>query len=397
MDVKVEVAIVGAGPAGARAAELLARDGTDVVLLDPKAPWEKPCGGGLTSHLFADFPDLEQVRAMARPIEHARIELDLETGFDVRVDRPIWMISRESLGCWQLDRALEAGAAHVPARVTGIHRTRDGWKLETDSGSLDTAFLVGADGAASTVRRAVAPELQVELLPTRVAYPRIDEGAPGTLVLRFYPDLVGYLWDFPRLDHRSVGIEAGGGGWQRPALDARVDEYGATGGGTAIASLAHAGAVIGTARLGHGDFSGIAGPEFALLGDAAGFADPFTGEGIRNAIRSAHLLTEAWMAGPRERARAYRELARSAFAREFVVARLLRRSLSESGVGVKLVRRAVSRDLAYAVVAATLGTVSVHDFDVGHFLTRGVRAWREIRAHPDRRGSRAATPPPHRA
>lgn len=44
-----QIGIVGAGPAGARAAERLARLGADVVLLDPTAQWEKPCGGGLTS------------------------------------------------------------------------------------------------------------------------------------------------------------------------------------------------------------------------------------------------------------------------------------------------------------------------------------------------------------
>ena len=44
-----DVLIAGAGPAGSRAAELLARRGATVVLLDPRAPWEKPCGGGLTA------------------------------------------------------------------------------------------------------------------------------------------------------------------------------------------------------------------------------------------------------------------------------------------------------------------------------------------------------------
>ena len=49
---KVEIGIVGAGPAGARAGELLADAGAEVVLLDPKAPWEKPCGGGITAGTF---------------------------------------------------------------------------------------------------------------------------------------------------------------------------------------------------------------------------------------------------------------------------------------------------------------------------------------------------------
>ena len=42
------VAIIGAGPAGAFAAEMLARAGRKVLLIDEKLAWEKPCGGGIT-------------------------------------------------------------------------------------------------------------------------------------------------------------------------------------------------------------------------------------------------------------------------------------------------------------------------------------------------------------
>lgn len=41
---EAEIGIVGAGPAGARAAEHLADAGANVLLFDPKVPWEKPCG-----------------------------------------------------------------------------------------------------------------------------------------------------------------------------------------------------------------------------------------------------------------------------------------------------------------------------------------------------------------
>jgi len=384
-----EVGIVGAGPAGARAAELLAGQGADVLLLDPKAPWEKPCGGGLTSALFDDFPELEQVKPLARAINRARVELGPQAGFDVRLDTPIWMIAREALARWQLDRALEAGASHEPARVTSIERSRHGWLLETDRGALEALCLIGADGAASTVRSAVAPALAVELMPTRVAYPPIDGPPPEALVLRFFHRRVGYLWDFPRLDHRSVGIEVDAGTWRRPELDGRIDEYHQASAGQATASLTRAGAVIGTAQHGHGDFSRIAGPGFALLGDAAGFADPFTGEGIRNALRSAQLLAEAWRMGRSDWTRTYPALARAAFAREFAVARLLRRLLSETGAGVRLVESALASDLSYAIVVATLGVVSVHDYGLGHFLRRSLRAFSEVRADPARRGAAA--------
>jgi flavin-dependent dehydrogenase len=355
---RAEVGIVGAGPAGARAAELLARRGADVVLLDPKAPWEKPCGGGLTPSLFDEIPELKDVWPLAREVHRARIELDAETGFDTGLDVPLRIISREALGRWQLARALQAGARHLAVRVGRIERTRDGWLLESGADRLEVSTLLGADGAASTVRAAVAAALPVELVPARVTYPRRGGAWPDVVVLRFFPDVVGYLWDFPRLDHRSVGIEASRGPHTRSDLDRRIDAYRET---EPTEDAPRTGAVIGTTRHGHGDFSHIAGHGFALLGDAAGFADPFTGEGIRNALRSADLFAEAWAMGT-DWPTTYPTLARRAFAREMAVARLFRRTLSESGLGVKLVEWAVRSRLAYAFVTTTLNTASEHAY-----------------------------------
>lgn len=378
-----QVGIVGGGPAGARAAELLARHGVDVLILDPRAPWEKPCGGGLTSALFEEMPDFEEVKSLSRAVERARVELTPEVGFEVPLGKPIWIVSREALGRWQLERALTVGASLQVARVVRIDRIARGWRLETDAGRVTVGALIGADGAASTVRATAAPAHPVELVPTRVAYPTEDAPHPDALVLRFYGDLVGYLWDFPRPDHRSVGIEATSGPRRRPALDARIDAYGDSTRWQPSPALARAGAVIGTAQLGHGDFSGIAGSGFALLGDAAGLADPFTGEGIRNALRSAELLAHAWQMGS-DWARTYTALARAAFANELAVSRLFRRLLSESGLGVRLVEWAVASDLSYAIAAATLRTMNVHE--PSRFFVRCRQALREVRADPGRRG-----------
>lgn len=52
------VAIVGGGPAGATAAEMLARGGAKVLLIDEKLAWEKPCGGGLTYKALERYPFL---------------------------------------------------------------------------------------------------------------------------------------------------------------------------------------------------------------------------------------------------------------------------------------------------------------------------------------------------
>jgi flavin-dependent dehydrogenase len=370
----VEIAIVGAGPAGARAAELLAGQGADVLLLDAKAPWEKPCGGGLTPPLFDEFAELAEVRAFARPVAAAAVAVGDSPPIDFTLDGDIWMVSREKLGHWQLDRALRAGARHRPVKVKRITRNGAGWLLETGDQTVRAATLVGADGAASGVRSVAAPGFTVELVPTRVAYPSGSGPTPDVLLLRFYRDLVGYLWDFPRPDHRSVGIEASKGAWSRRELDGRIDDCRAA----TSSSPPRAGAVIGTAHLGHGDFSAIAGEGFALLGDAAGFADPFTGEGIRNAIRSADLFARAWRMGHDWR-NTYPRLARRAFAVEFAVSRVLRKSLSESRLGVRLLHRAGSSRIAYALVATMLNTLNVHDFGPGSLLAHWRRGLRDAR------------------
>src|SRR5882762_4464063 len=75
-----EVAIVGAGPAGARAAYVLARRGARVTIFDASHPREKPCGGGVTGRALALVADaLEETSLPASTIRRARF-LDSAAG-----------------------------------------------------------------------------------------------------------------------------------------------------------------------------------------------------------------------------------------------------------------------------------------------------------------------------
>lgn len=387
-----DVGIVGAGPAGARAGELMATLGARVVLLDPKAPWEKPCGGGLTPSAFDEIPELGELKPQARAVSKVRIETGPGEGFSVALDRPMWILSRRTMSRWQLARAVTAGAEHRKVRVRSVHRIHGGWRLDTDESAIVTPLLVGADGAASLVRRVAAPKHRVELAPTRVAYPMEAGPTPDTAILRFYSSLSGYLWDFPRPDHRSVGIGVPNGIWGRPELDGEVDEYSLSAEECDCRDFERAGAVIGTAQLGHGDFSRVAGRDFALLGDAAGFADPLTGEGIQNAIRSADLLVAAW--GGSGSFQSFPSLARGAFEREFEVARFVRRSVFESDVGVRLIGKSMTSDLGYGLVAAITNAANEHDGNLLGLLWRWVKAFRTARREPSlvARTGRIATP-----
>lgn len=391
MEYRGDIGIVGAGPAGARAAELLAAKGIEVLLLDPKAPWEKPCGGGLTAHAFDEMPELAELEPVARPVAAVRVEMSPDDGFTILLDRPIRMVSRRALGAWQLRRAVEAGAEHLHARVKDARRAGGVWHLDTTEGKAAVSFLVGADGAASLVRRVAAPGFEVELAPTRVAYPEGPGPYPDTVTLRFYPGVAGYLWEFPRPNHRSLGMVVPTRTWQRSRIDGEIDEYRVSSEGCTCDGARRVGAVIGTAQLGHGDYSAIAGADFALLGDAAGFADPFTGEGIQNALRSAELFARAYDG---RGAGGYPGLARRAFEHEFRVGRLLRQLLYDRGLGQQLVRRSLGSKGWCALAAAILNAMNEHDEHVTRLTARWARGYAVLRSTPGRpREVRKRTPP----
>ena len=325
-----EVGIVGAGPAGARVAERLAAQGVDVLLWDPRAPWEKPCGGGLTAALTDAVPELAEVLPKSRPVHQVRITTDQHVPpLELELRRPIHIIARHTLGAWQLDRAHAAGARLCAATVRTAVHDGNGWSVSLRDSKARVRFLIGADGATSTVRAAAAPGLRVALEPTRLTYVPAEQGQ-SEMLLRFERGIDGYAWDFPRPDHRSVGAVAAPGsvGGTRARLDSAVAAIAPSGG--------HHGAVVGSAlypmRRGYPE---IGKNDFALLGDAAGLADPATGEGIANALRSADWAAEVFL---RDRSfRRYGALVAARLGAELRDARWLRYLLYKRGYAVRLV------------------------------------------------------------
>lgn len=345
-----EVGVVGGGPAGARVAERLAARGVDVLLWDPRAPWEKPCGGGLTAALTDAVPEIAEVLPRARAIDHVRITTDQDVPpLELELRRPIHIIARHTLGAWQLDRARTAGAHVTAAAVrTPVREAQGGWSVS----DARVRFLIGADGAASTVRAAAAPRLRVALEPTRLAYVPTSAGA-DEMVLRFERGIDGYAWDFPRPDHRSVGAVAAPGstGGTRARLDSAVAAIAPPGG--------QHGAVVGSAlypmRPGYPE---IGGDDFALLGDAAGLADPATGEGIANALRSADWAAEIFL---RDRSfRRYGALVAARLGAELRDARWLRYLLYKRGYAVRLVVGARGRPSFVRISEALINGANEH-------------------------------------
>lgn len=385
-----EIGIVGAGPAGARAAELLAGRGVHVAVWDPRIPWEKPCGGGLPASAFDQMPELRELLPTARRIDAVRFESSSGHGFAVELARSMYMVSRRDLARFQVDRAQRAGAEWIQEsirRITPRDGGSKGWLLE---GSEDRSWavrrIVGADGAASLTRRSCSPDLQIELAPTRVAYPVGVAPDPDTVLVRLFAEVDGYFWDFSRPDHRSVGAGVEAGTWNRRRLDDRIDRYLGLGRTAPDASdesndsretkkavrpdafSPRAGAVIGTAALGHGSYDGVGASDFALVGDAAGFADPATGEGIQNALLSARYLADSW--DPTRGFADYPAAARAGLEPAFKRSRVLRRVLFQLGVGEWLVDRGKERRWARALVSGVMNSTNEHDLTVSGLLRR---------------------------
>ncbi|MCR4340666.1 MAG: NAD(P)/FAD-dependent oxidoreductase, partial [Gemmatimonadaceae bacterium] len=329
---------------------------------------------------FHDFPQLVGIQPLARRIDRVRLEASADVFLDVALDDPLYVTARLILSRWQLERAVRAGASFEQAAVKRAERVDGGWILQLASGSARRVRrVIGADGAASTVRKAVDPGLRVELAPTRVIFAHGPGMTPDAIVMRFFRAIPGYAWNFPRPDHRSIGLGLEPGEWSRSRLDADLESYWDTWGRCECVPAVRAGAVIGTAfHAMRASYPEIGGSDFALLGDAAGFADPVTGEGIRNALRSAQMVAEAYAQGGSFSS--YPRIAFAALEPEFRVARRMRRVLYAWDLPVRLIEAARRHSILHALLAAIVHGANEHDPRLWRSWWRELRRVRSPRA-----------------
>ncbi|MEP7270781.1 MAG: FAD-dependent monooxygenase, partial [Acidobacteriota bacterium] len=158
----MQVAIVGAGPAGAHLAHILAARGFGVLLFDARDAWEKPCGGGVTSKALREFEFLRDNDSPKEMVSQLRLvsgegrELRLKSLDDFAI------YSRTELGRMMRERAIHAGANLHCLRVERTTFEDGKWHIKTTNGSFEADFLVGADGASSIVRRRVGVHFGLE-------------------------------------------------------------------------------------------------------------------------------------------------------------------------------------------------------------------------------------------
>ncbi|HEY8550994.1 MAG TPA: NAD(P)/FAD-dependent oxidoreductase [Vicinamibacterales bacterium] len=302
---QTDVAIVGAGPAGAWAACHLARVGARVTIYDPSHPREKPCGGGVTARALALLgAALDVSRLPAVVVTEARFagndsrrRAAVPLAVRGRQAHPdMVVVNRAAFDRALLDAAVAAGARHEPIRVRDVDVRADGVYLDLGSTRVRSDVVIGADGANSLVRRRTGRPFTRRQLS--IAAGVFAHGIASSIVdIRFSRDPSGYLWSFPRADHLAIGACAQADTTSSEALLALTHRW------VAEAALApgarHQRYAWPIPSLPAADLEAEhpAGDRWMLVGDAAGLVDPLTREGIFFALRSAELAAETLVAG----------------------------------------------------------------------------------------------------
>ncbi len=296
-----DVIVVGGGPAGATAAQTLAKRGRRVLLVDPEGRI-KPCGGAIPPRAIQDF-NIPHSILKAR-ITSARMISPSDRTVDMAIHNEgfVGMVDRKEFDPWLRRRAAASGVDLLSGKVKSVTRHGDrtlrleitGKDLGDGADPIAGRMVIGADGANSTVRRfALGPNRKP---PYVFAYHEIvaadaikgDAFAPDRCDVIYKgtvsPDFYG--WVFPHGDTISVGC---GSAVKGHSLKQATRQLRADAGLQDCTTVRMEGAPLPLRPLRRWDN----GADVILAGDAAGVVAPSSGEGIYYAMRCGELCAEA--------------------------------------------------------------------------------------------------------
>lgn len=311
---KFDVIITGAGPAGAACALSLKHSGLRVLLLDKASfPRDKICGDALSVDVLNQLPLLSE----NLPQEFAQLPLRTASA-GVRifspgmkdVDIPFihkgekrhgYICPRTSFDDLLFQEVKKCSNIIVKENcaVEGIEIFSSNVKVKTPLGDFESQMVVGADGAHSVTRKLLrhhAIERNHHSAGLRQYYEGVTSfHEEGFIELYFFKDILpGYLWIFPLPDDKAnVGIGMLSSEVARRKVNLREVMERLIVSHPAIRERFTNARPLETPK-GYGLPLGsrkrsISGTRYLLTGDAAGLIDPFSGEGIANAIRSGRI------------------------------------------------------------------------------------------------------------
>ena len=290
-----DVAIIGSGPSGASTAFYLGKKGISTVIIEKETlPRYKTCGGGFVFRGRKNMPfEIDDV------IEREFFKVDsyfnnTKMHYQSLKEKPIiTMIMRDAFDQLIVEKAKEFGVALLENhKLNAIEFKNKLAILKTSQGNISANFVIAADGVLSTTAkmagwkedtRKLIPALEYEVEVSEKDFNRLSKH------VRFDIDAVpfGYGWSFPKKNHLSLGVLTTKKG--KINLKEYYKKYLQTLGITDIIKEDAHGFQIPIAPR----TDGFVKQNVFLIGDAAGFAEPITAEGISNAILSGKYVAEA--------------------------------------------------------------------------------------------------------
>jgi len=271
---KYDVIIIGAGPAGLNCAKILGDKGKKVLLLEKNTViGSKVCAGALTGK------DLKYLNLLESILDRKFNTINFYAGktkyrFHLDYDF-IYTIDRKKLGNWQLG---QLNQKNVTVKIgTNISEIGKDFIIY-DSEKIYFSYLVGADGSSSMVRKHL--DLPIEKLDIAIQY-IIPTNQYNDMEVFYTSKLFHswYSWIFPHNGYTSIGCGANPKYIDSTKLQQNFHQW------LEENKINISGAKYEAFFINY-DFKGYKFSNIFLIGDAAGLASGFTGEGIYQALIS---------------------------------------------------------------------------------------------------------------
>ncbi|NTW33883.1 MAG: geranylgeranyl reductase family protein [Bacteroidetes bacterium] len=311
-----DILIIGAGPAGSACALMLADSGLNIAVIDKVAfPREKICGDGLSKDVINQInllpPEIKiSFDNIVKKLPSSGVRFYspdnncLEIPFDNNDNVSGYVCKRR-----YFDEILVNGLKKYSniklfenCEVIEVRTDNESVTINTKSESFSTKMIVGADGINSVVSKHFSPTIKNKkhlCLGLRGYFENVTGFHKENFIeLHFYKDILpGYLWIFPMAGNMAnvgIGMLASDVSKKKVNLKNILEKYIHTHPNISprfenaiqIGKFEAMGIPLGAKKM------KISGDRFLLAGDAASLVDPFTGEGIGNAIRSGRVAAD---------------------------------------------------------------------------------------------------------